>query len=199
MTLCSCCSQSGWDLSSFCVMWMTFRSLPRSCAALRSSKKQYVQVSWEGLRRAQILSANVHSSKSPTVAKHDCYCIAPLVGQILNQSAKPPSLQHTSQSACSIHYAPAAMDMISHLFTLSVITDDFGQTAQFYMAHTDHHCGSVVQPVLNFLTCMHAWCTAPIHHRMMSTKLYLPWPKAQTATPTEDCLLEAAAAHRQAY
>ena len=28
------------------------------------------------------------------------------------------------------------MDMISHLFTLSVITDDFGQTAQFYMART---------------------------------------------------------------
>ena len=74
------------------------------------------------------------------------------------------------------------MDMISHLFTLSVITDDFGQTAQFYMAHADHHCGPVVQPVLNYLTCMHAWCTAPMHHRMMSTNLYLPWPKAQTAT-----------------
>ena len=39
---------------------------------------------------------------------------------------KPPSLQHTCQSACSIHYALAAVDMISHLLTLSVITDDFG-------------------------------------------------------------------------
>ena len=55
------------------------------------------------------------------------------------------------------------MDMISHLFTLSVITDDFGQTAQFYMARTDHHCESVVQPVLNHLTCMHTPCTAPMH------------------------------------
>ena len=41
---------------------------------------------------------------------------------------------------------------------------------------------TVVQPVLNYLTCMHAWCTAPMHHRMMSTNLYSPWPKAQTAT-----------------
>ena len=47
------------------------------------------------------------------------------------------------------------MDKISNVFTLSVITDDFGQTAQFYMARTDHHCESVVQPVLNYLTCMH--------------------------------------------
>ena len=29
--------------------------------------------------------------------------------------------------------------MISHLFTLSVVTDDFGQTAQLYMAHTVGH------------------------------------------------------------
>ena len=29
------------------------------------------------------------------------------------------------------------------------MTDDLGQTAQFYMARTDHHCESVVQPFLN--------------------------------------------------
>ena len=72
--------------------------------------------------------------------------------------------------------------MISHLFTLSVITDYFGQTAQVYMARKDHHCESVVQPVLNILTCMHTWCTAPMHHCTMFTNLYSPWPKAQTAT-----------------
>ena len=81
-------------------------------------------------------------------------------GQIINQSATPPPLQHTNQSACSIHYAPAAMDMISHLFTLSVNTDEFGQAAQFYMARTEHLCESVDQPVINLLRCMHAWCTA---------------------------------------
>ena len=27
--------------------------------------------------------------------------------------------------------------MMSHLFTLTVITDDFGRTSQFYMARTD--------------------------------------------------------------
>ena len=56
------------------------------------------------------------------------------------------------------------MDMIPHLFTLSVIADDSGQTAQFNVAGTDHHCESVVQPVLHHLTCMHSWCTAPMHH-----------------------------------
>ena len=137
--------------------------------------------------------------------KHDCWCIAPLVGLIINQSVYPVShhrsyntiyaigrshqwqnttvdvllhsldrcstslqnhlsLQHASQSACRIHYAPATMDMISHQFTLSVITDGFGQTAQFYMARTDHHCESVVQPVFNHLPCMHTRCTAPMHH-----------------------------------
>ena len=68
--------------------------------------------------------------------------------------------------------------MISHL---SVITDDFGQTAQFYMARTDHHCEYVVQPVLNHPTCMQTWCTALMHHCMKLTNLSSPWPEAQTA------------------
>ena len=58
---------------------------------------------------------------------------------------------------------------ISHLFTLSFITDDFWQTEQLYMARTDHHCESVVHPVLNHLTYMHAWCytekATPARHR----------------------------------
>ena len=89
--------------------------LPRAC---ESSSSVSTQPS-SGLSHAS-------SAALVALAKYDCRCIAPLVGQILNLSAKPPSLQHTTQSACSIHCEPAAMDMISHLFILSVITDDFG-------------------------------------------------------------------------
>ena len=41
---------------------------------------------------------------------------------------------HDYISACSIHYAPAAMNMISDLFTLSVISDDFGQHSSIWPA-----------------------------------------------------------------
>lgn len=47
------------------------------------------------------------------------------------------------------------MDMTTHMLTLSVITDNIGETAHFYMARTDHNCEPVDQPVLNHLTCMH--------------------------------------------
>ena len=94
--------------------------------------------------------------------------------------------------ASPFHSFVTTMDMISHMFTLSVITDEFGQTAQSYMARTDHHCESVVQPFLNHLTCMQTRFTSPMHHCMMSTNLYSPWPKAQTATHPLKCYTEKA-------